>query len=29
MTPIDRSSEDLKTRLAGLFAKVEEVRGFL
>jgi hypothetical protein len=29
MTPIDRTAEDLKTRLAGLFVKVEEVRGFL
>jgi hypothetical protein len=29
MAPIDRTSEDLKSRLAGLFAKVEEVRGFL
>jgi hypothetical protein len=29
MTPNDRTNEDLKTRLAGLFAKVEEVRGFL
>jgi hypothetical protein len=29
MTPVDRSAEDLKTRLSGLFAKVEEVRGFL
>jgi hypothetical protein len=29
MTPIDRNAEDLKTRLTGLFAKVEEVRGFL
>jgi hypothetical protein len=29
MAPIDRTSEDLKTRLNGLFAKVEEVRGFL
>ncbi len=29
MAPTDRTSEDLKTRLSGLFAKVEEVRGFL
>jgi hypothetical protein len=29
MAPTDRTSEDLKTRLNGLFAKVEEVRGFL
>ncbi len=29
MTPVDSKSLDLKTRLAGLFAKVEEVRGFL
>ncbi len=29
MALIDHSSEDLKTRLNGLFAKVEEVRGFL
>jgi hypothetical protein len=29
MAPIDRTAEDLKTRLAGLFAQVEEVRGFL
>jgi len=29
MPSIDRSSEDLKTRLNGLFAKAEEVRGFL
>jgi len=29
MPPTDRTSEDLRTRLAGLFAKVEEVRGFL
>jgi len=29
MPTIDRSPEDLKTRLNGLFAKIEEVRGFL
>ncbi len=29
MALIDRSSEDLKTRMNGLFAKIEEVRGFL
>jgi hypothetical protein len=29
MALIDRSSEDLKTRMTGLFAKIEEVRGFL
>jgi len=29
MPPIDRTSEELKSRLVGLFAKVEEVRGFL
>jgi hypothetical protein len=29
MTPADTKTLDLKTRLAGLFAKIEEVRGFL
>jgi hypothetical protein len=29
MTPADNKSLDLKARLNGLFAKVEEVRGFL
>jgi len=29
MTPADNRSLDLKTQLTGLFAKVEEVRGFL
>lgn len=29
MTPVDSKALDLKTRLNGLFAKVEEVRGFL
>lgn len=29
MTPADNKSLDLKARLSGLFAKVEEVRGFL
>jgi hypothetical protein len=29
MTPVDNKSLDLKTRLNDLFAKIEEVRGFL
>jgi hypothetical protein len=29
MTPVDTKTLDLKARLNGLFAKVEEVRGFL
>ncbi len=29
MTPVDNKALDLKTRLNDLFAKVEEVRGFL
>jgi hypothetical protein len=29
MTPLDNKSLDLKTRTNDLFAKVEEVRGFL
>lgn len=29
MTPVDNKTLDLKTRLNDLFAKVEEVRGFL
>jgi hypothetical protein len=29
MTPADSKTLDLKARLNGLFAKVEEVRGFL
>jgi hypothetical protein len=29
MTPVDNKTIDLKTRINGLFAKIEEVRGFL
>ncbi|MGZ5515831.1 MAG: peptide chain release factor 2 [Candidatus Aminicenantales bacterium] len=29
MTPVDNKTIDLKTRIASLFAKIEEVRGFL
>jgi hypothetical protein len=29
MTPADHKTLDLKNRLGGLFAKIEEVRGFL
>lgn len=29
MTPADNKTLDLKTRLSGLFEKLEEVRGFL
>ena len=29
MTPVDNKTLDLKSRLNDLFAKVEEVRGFL
>ncbi len=29
MTPADSKTLDIKSRLNGLFAKVEEVRGFL
>ncbi len=29
MTPVDNKTIDPKTRIAGLFAKIEEVRGFL
>lgn len=29
MTPADSKTLDIKSRLYGLFAKVEEVRGFL
>jgi hypothetical protein len=29
MTPVDNKTLDLKTRITGLFAKIEEVRGFL
>lgn len=29
MTPADNKTIDLKTRINGLFAKIEEVRGFL
>ncbi|MBS1226394.1 MAG: hypothetical protein H6R32_328 [Candidatus Aminicenantes bacterium] len=29
MTPSDNKTLDLKTRLNGLFEKLEEVRGFL
>lgn len=29
MTPVDNKGLDIKTRLSGLFAKIEEVRGFL
>jgi hypothetical protein len=29
MTPVDNKTLDLKSRLTDLFAKVEEVRGFL
>jgi hypothetical protein len=29
MTPVDNKTIDLKTRIHGLFAKIEEVRGFL
>jgi hypothetical protein len=29
MTPVDAKTLDLRSKLAGLYAKVEEVRGFL
>jgi hypothetical protein len=29
MTPVDTKTLDLRSKLAGLFAKIEEVRGFL
>jgi hypothetical protein len=29
MTPVDNKTIDLKTRTNNLFAKIEEVRGFL